>query len=125
MKRDGPAMKQERDIKPNVSNRSQRAEEILAEMFSEAGWAVRQHVPINEDFRADLLVTNNHASYVVEVKVAAEGRSDRLIPLWSQPFLQASRVAASRYQPLAVVAAPHLSPRAAEQVLNFAERHAP
>lgn len=62
--------------------------------------------------------------YSVEIKVAAEGRSDRLIPLWSQAYLQAVRAAGSS-PPLVVVAAPRIAPRAAEQVLRFAADHAP
>ena len=64
------------------------------------------------------------ASYAVELKVGVEGRSDRLIPLWSQACLQAARVA-GEHAPLAVVAAPHIAPRVAEHILTFADQYAP
>ncbi|HEU4559160.1 MAG TPA: hypothetical protein VFS20_14965 [Longimicrobium sp.] len=63
--------------------------------------------------------------YVVEVKSSSEGRSDRLIPLWSQAYLQALRVARDPRSVLVVVAAPRISPRVARQVLEFAAEHAP
>jgi hypothetical protein len=56
--------------------------------------------------------------------VGAEGRSDRLIPLWSQAYLEALR-AAGEHAPLAVVAAPQISPRVARHILEFAQLHAP
>ncbi|HEY1306737.1 MAG TPA: hypothetical protein VGF24_24460 [Vicinamibacterales bacterium] len=63
-------------------------------------------------------------SYAVEIKVGVEGRSDRLIPLWSQACLQASRLAGD-HAPLAVVAAPEIAPKVARQILNFAQEYAP
>jgi len=71
------------------------------------------------------MVQKKGAAYAVEVKAAAEGRSDRLIPLWSQAYLQAARAANAQNRPLAVVAAPSISPRVAEQVLKFAQEYAP
>jgi hypothetical protein len=61
----------------------------------------------------------------VEVKAASEGRSDRLVPLWAQAWLQAVRAAGKGERPLAIVAAPRIAPRVAEQVLRFAAEHAP
>ena len=63
--------------------------------------------------------------YAVELKTAPEGRSDRLIPLWSQAYLQARRTSDHPHAPLVVVAAPHVNRKAAEQILNFAAEHAP
>ncbi len=72
-----------------------------------------------------MVLRRGGASYAVEVKAAAEGRSDRLIPLWSQAYLQAARAAGDHHPPLAVVAAPRIAPRMAEQVLKFAAEYAP
>ena len=67
--------------------------------------------------------------YAIEVKTAPEGRADRLVPLWAQACLEASRAASdhptSSPAPLAIVAAPEIAPRAAEQVLQFAATYAP
>jgi hypothetical protein len=63
--------------------------------------------------------------YAVEIKAAPEGRADRLVPLFAQAVLESSRAAGQKAAPLAVVAAPRISPRAAEQVMQFAERYAP
>ncbi len=70
------------------------------------------------------MIRRQGASYVVEVKMGVEGRSDRLIPLWSQGCLQAARVAGG-HAPLVVVAAPRIPPRVAEHILKFAEQYAP
>lgn len=112
-------------LRSDSEARGRRAEAILAELFSHAGWRVRRRLEEAASPRPDLLIDRKGASYAVEVKAAAEGRSDRLIPLWSQAYLQAARAADRPYRPLAVVAAPRVSPRVAEHVLRFAERHAP
>jgi hypothetical protein len=59
------------------------------------------------------------------VKAASEGRSDRLIPLWSQACLEAARAAGDKRLALAVVAAPRISSRVADQVVEFASKYAP
>ena len=114
----------EPDAKSDAASRGSRAEAILADLFEQAGWRVRRHEP-SEAVRADIVVRRGRASYLVEVKAAAEGRSDRLIPLWSQAYLEAVRAAGDKHQPLAVIAAPRITPRAAEQVIKFAADVAP
>jgi hypothetical protein len=107
-------------------NRAQRAEAIVAKIFADRGWRVHQENHLHS-YRPDLLVDREDpsAAYAVEVKAAPEGRSDRLIPLWSQAYLQAARFAGGKYEPMAVVAAPRIAPRVAEHVLEFAMMHAP
>jgi hypothetical protein len=105
------------------SRRESRAVQLLAEVFREAGWRVL-HNPSKPEPYPDLVVRRRGASYGVELKMGAEGRSDRLIPLWSQAFLQASR-SAGKHVPLAVVAAPRIAPRVARHILDFAEEYAP
>jgi len=110
--------------KSEALDRHADAEHLLVEVLEDAGWKV-SHEPHGADgYRPDLLIRRPGASYVVELKVGVEGRSDRLIPLWSQACLQASS-ASGKHVPLAVVAAPRIAPRVAENILKFAERFAP
>lgn len=107
-----------------AKERHARAEQLVAEIFDRAGWKVR--VDPNQRAagrRPDLVVRHGRVSYAVEVKVAPEGRSDRLVPLWSQACLEALRAAGKGQVPLAVVAAPHVPPRVAENVLEFAGKY--
>jgi Holliday junction resolvase len=102
-------------------------ENIVAEAFRKAGWRVRRH-PAAGDMRADLVVDDGARKYIVEVKSAAEGRRDRLIPLLSQAILQAQAFARQfpeRAAPLAVVAARRVPESVADDIKQFAERHAP
>src|SRR4051794_8642633 len=110
----------EHEARSDAQARGQRAEDLLAALFAGARWKVRRR-PARQsaDSGADLIVQRPGASYAVEVKAAAEGRGDRLIPLWSQAYLQARRAAGDHDAPLAVVAAPRIAPRAAAQVLRF------
>jgi len=108
-----------------AEKRLRRAESMLAEMFEQARWRVERQPQVDED-AADMIVRNGKGVvYVVEVKAGVEGRSDRLVPLFAQSVLQASRAARNKAKPLAVVAAPKINDRAAHQVLNFAARYAP
>jgi hypothetical protein len=114
----------------NAPARGKQAEEILAKAFSKAGWRVNRHperrsLPPDGSPRPDMVVSKGNVSYAVEVKAASEGRSDRVIPLWSQACLQAVRAAGPNHAPLAVVAAPRIARSAAEQVLKFAAENAP
>jgi hypothetical protein len=105
--------------------RERHAEDLLAEIFGRAGWRVRRQAAREGDSRPDMIISRRGASYAVEVKSSAEGRGDRLVPLWSQACLEAARAAGDHHPPLAVVAAPKISPRVANQVLDFASRYAP
>jgi hypothetical protein len=71
------------------------------------------------------LVRRKGIEYAVEVKSAPEGRGDRLVPLFAEALLVSRQVAPKRTVPLAVVAAPSVSSRAAAQVMAFAARYAP
>lgn len=108
--------------KPDASDRGKSAEAHLAALFEAAGWHVRRHP---NDPGPDLVVRRKGIEYAVEIKSAPEGRSDRLVPLFAQAVLQASHAASQKAAPLAVVAAPRVSWRAAEQVMAFAQRYAP
>ena len=114
----------EPEPRPDAASRSGHAADLVAGLFADAGWRVRRYDSANSP-AGDMHVRRGAASFVVEVKAAAEGRSDRLIPLWSQVYLQALHAAGDKYTALAVIAAPRISKRAAEQVLKFASDFAP
>ncbi len=110
--------------KSDALHRESQAGEILAKAFQKAGWKVIRKPAPRQGFRPDLLVSRQAASYAVEIEMGVEGRSDRLIPLWSQAYLQAAHKA-GKQAPLAVVAAPKIAPRAARRILDFAREYAP
>jgi hypothetical protein len=117
-------MKSSRKSKKSVpSERGQRAESLLADIFEQAGWRVEREPDREPQF--DMKVHRPGVAYVVEVKAAVEGRGDRLVPLFSQAILQSLHSAGRNAAPLAVVAAPKISQVVAEQVLKFAEQYAP
>src|SRR5512145_3061896 len=107
---------------PEPSNRGRLAESRLAALFEGAGWHVRRYP---NDPGPDLVVRRKGIAYAVEIKSAPEGRGDRLVPLFAQAVLEAAHAAAQEAAPLAVVVAPRISRRAAEQVIAFAQRYAP
>lgn len=107
---------------PEPPDRGRLAESCVAALFERAGWNVRRNP--NEP-GPDLAVRRKGIQYAVEIKSAPEGRSDRLVPLFAQAVLQAAHAASQKAVPLAVVAAPRVSRRAAEQVMAFAQRYAP
>jgi hypothetical protein len=82
-------------------SRGQVAEKFLAELFARAGGRVERAPGKQRVHRPDLVVRRGRSAYAVEVKAAPEGRSDRLVPLWSQAYLEAARAAGRRYAPLA------------------------
>jgi hypothetical protein len=112
--------------KSDAPERERSAESLLAAMFEKAGWGVQRSPHRDRDrFRPDLVVRRPGIAYAVEVKAGPEGRSDRLVPLLAQAVLQSARAAGQKAAPLAVVAAPKISRRVAEQVIKFAEDYAP
>ncbi len=109
--------------KSDALQRRKSAESLLAAMLKNAGWQVRRHS--SDEAGRDLVVRRKGIEYAVEIKAAPEGRADRLVPLFAQAVLESSRAAGQKAASLAVVAAPRISPRAAQQVMRFAERYAP
>ena len=107
---------------PEPLDRGRFAESRVAALFERAGWHVWRRP---NDPGPDLVVRRKGIHYAVEVKSAPEGRGDRLVPLFAQAVLQAAHGASQKAAPLAVVAAPRVSRRAAEQVMAFAQRYAP
>lgn len=93
---------------------------VLAAALENAGWSVEAE-PQDDALKPHLQVKRGRIVYAAELKVASEGRSDRLVPLLAQAVLESRRAAGGKAHPLAVVAAPRIPQRAAQQVLKFAE----
>lgn len=110
--------------KSSQPKRWRQAADRLQLIFGRAGWKWKS-LPREQSFDADLLVRRGKHAYVVELKAASEGRSDRLIPLFAQAALQLMRCADRKAPGLAVVSAPRISAHAAEQVLAFAAQYVP
>lgn len=102
-------------------------EAALASLFQEEGWIVEREPPQAGFSRPDLLVRKGGHAYVVEVKAASEGRSDRVIPLLSQAILQAQAYARALkgVRPLAVVMPEDVSQPLIERVRQFSKKYAP
>lgn len=101
-------------------------ESLLANLFRREGWSIQQQKGLER--RADIIVNSGDREYVIEVKRAPEGRSDRLIPLLSKAVLQvqsAARQLSKDAIPVAIVAARHIPNSVAEQVKRFAIQYAP
>ncbi len=102
-------------------------EDVIANFFRQHGWRVKKE-PLLADKRADLAVERGEQRYIVEIKSASEGRPDRLVPLLSQAILQArafAEVSPEPAMPLAIVAAPAISPSAANNLIRFLVQFAP
>lgn len=93
----------------------------VADTFAEAGWSVE------EQATADLLVSQGDLAYLVEVKFASEGRTDRLVPLLSQAVLQLRRHSQGfpGASPLVVLVSKEIRPRVLENLKRFHRAYAP
>ena len=68
--------------KVDAFQRGRSAESLLAAMFEKAGWHLRPGP--SDKSGPDLVVRRKGLAYAVKIKAAAEGRSDRLVPLFAQ-----------------------------------------
>jgi hypothetical protein len=101
--------------------------EALRDLLRQDGWEVVGDGSLR-DTGADLVISRGAQRYVVTLKVSREGRRDRLVALISQAILQATAAArASNGQaaPLAIVAAPLITQRAADELMNFLAKFVP
>ena len=101
--------------------------DLLAGLFRQHGWRVKKE-PKLADKEVDLVVSRGSHRYIIELKAASEGRPDRLVPLLSQAILQVRAYAQAFPEsaaPLAVVAAPVISPSAANSLVSFLSQFAP
>lgn len=111
---------------PPGAHNQQGVENHVADLFRQNGWEVKKESMLADE--ADLVITQGDQRYIVEMKSSSEGRPDRLIPLLSQAILQARMFAHASHEPampLAIVAAPTISSRAANNVLSFLAQFAP
>jgi hypothetical protein len=115
-------MKKDNRESSNSTQRGRLAETHFVALLERAGWQVRR---APGDRGPDLVASRKGIQYAVQIKSAPEGRGDRLVPLFAQAALEAAHTAQKKAAPLAVVAAPRVSRRAAEQVMAFAQRYAP
>lgn len=110
------------------SARSEREfEDLVVQLFRQHGWRVKREAFLAGK-RVDLIVAKGDQRYIIECKVASESRPDRLVPLLSQALLQARAYAQASPEPaapLAVVAAPDVSPSAANNLKSFLAQFAP
>jgi hypothetical protein len=114
---------------PNSARpRSEREfEDLLANLFRQHGWRVKKERSL-ADKGVDIVAARGNERYIIELKAASEGRPDRLVPLLSQAILQARAYAQAFPEPaapLAVVAAPAISPSAANSLKSFLAQFAP
>ncbi len=92
--------------------REREFEDLVANLFRH-GWRVKKEHSL-ADKGVDLVAARGNERYIIELKAASEGRPDRLVPLLSQAILQARaypRAFPEPAAPLAVVAAPAISPK--------------
>jgi len=102
-------------------------EDVVVKLFRENGWRVKKE-PMLADKGADIVVARGNQRYIIECKVASEGRPDRLVPLLSQAILQArvyAQALSKPAAPLAIVAAPAISESAANSLIRFLSQFAP
>ncbi len=99
--------------------------DALVKALDAAGWKLRREVRVSEARCADLMASRKGVKLAIELKVMAEGRADRLIPLWSQAWLQAQSAAPKGHVPVAIVGAGRIVPKAAAAVLAFIAEVAP
>ncbi len=112
-----------RERRSDAADRRRAISGALAKALDAAGWQVRDTVAGHR--RLDALAHRQGVTLAIEVKSIAEGRADRLIPLWSQAWLEAQRGAQANEIPVAVVGAERIAPKAADAVLAFIEEVAP
>jgi hypothetical protein len=112
---------------PPGAHSGREFEDLVANLFRQHGWRVKKE-PMLADKGADIVVSRGNQRYMIECKVASEGRPDRLVPLLSQAILQAraySQASPQPAAPLAVVGAPAISPSAANSLVSFLSQFAP
>src|SRR5215472_5402280 len=112
--------------KPPVQNEAQLGL-IVRNLFREEGWKVLDQ-PRQAGGAPDLLVSKHGRKLVLEIKRAAEGRKDRVIPLLSQAVLEAvhySRSFPGHPIPVGIVGANRIPDSVAKEAIQFVRERAP
>jgi hypothetical protein len=102
--------------------------DMLSDIFRRYDWRAKACPSFGPDTRSGLLVSRDDSRYIVELKISSEGRRDRLVPLLAQAILEAKSVAHASPEPvvpLAVIAAPVISPSVAKALQTFLAEVAP
>ncbi len=103
--------------------RDREAEHLVAKWFLNQGWEVEPGGPNHADFVLHI----GEDQFEVEVKSLSEGRPDRVVPLLAQAILEAKTYSerAKNSKPMAVVCVNNIPAALFNNVLGFAEKHAP
>ena len=112
--------------KPLVQNEAQLGL-IVRNLFREEGWKVLDQ-PCQAGGAPDLLVSKHGRKLVLEIKRAAEGRKDRVIPLLSQAVLEAvhySRSFPGHPIPVGIIGANRIPDSVAKEAIQFVRERAP
>jgi len=98
-----------------------------SEAFRKGGWNAWVEPRLPSEDRPDLLIEKDGLKYVVQLKWVSDGKRARLLPLLSMAILQSKAAAQSQagLRPMAIVMAPHIDEKIAEQIWQFASSHAP
>src|ERR1039458_4115484 len=102
--------------------------DMLSDIFRRYDWRAKACPSFGPDTRSGLLVSRDDSRYIVELKISSEGRRDRLVPLLAQAILEAKSVAHASPEPvvpLAVIAAPVISPSVPRARQTFLAEVAP
>jgi len=112
--------------KPPVPNEAQLGL-IVRNLFREEGWKVLDQ-PRQPGGAPDLVLSKHGRKLALEIKRAAEGRKDRVIPLLSQAVLEAvhySRSLPGHPIPVGIVGANRIPDSVAEDTIHFVRERAP
>lgn len=110
---------------PDAVGRERALLGALENAFGAAGWRLLEGKRGPANRRPDIIASRRGMKLAIELKAMAEGRADRLIPLWSQAWLQAQHMAPQGHIPMAVVGAERVAPKAADAVIEFIAQVAP
>lgn len=98
----------------------------MAEILRQSGWSVDPEPSWDGAYRPDMLIARGQLRYVVELKVVREARRPLMRAMFAEAILQARayarKVEGSR--PLAVIVAPLMSHRSAEEIGEYAAQFA-
>jgi hypothetical protein len=99
----------------------------LGQEFRRNGWRIKENVREAEHC-AEMVVSKSGRRYLIQLKVASEGRRDRLVPLLAQALLEAQAIAKAFSKPaipLAIVAAPRIALPVLANLERFLADNAP
>lgn len=105
------------------TERSRLVEAHLTDIFKKAGWSVSTQR--HSDTAPDMLIERNGIKYAIQIKIVSEARGDRVLPIWSQAYLETKYAAKNDQNPLPIILAPRIGRNLAMQLLDHAAKYAP